>query len=234
MKRKYPLHKIIIFFLYSILIFRLTFLPCSFWPGFQNVYLFYGLGVLITVLTVRDFFASKYFIWVAAYISIMLLNYLFQPDLNLGNILSEGFTIYFTSAIAYFLFFKDGNETLCRWVLWEYIIILTIYSVQTYSFYQSNSTIVRASLMEYNYEKYLPFLMLGLTPYFFPHALSCVLPAFISGIRANNKIIKKNTFCHSVIVEHRINIHDSSNGCNVGCYFLNYHWNIIKQNELQT
>ena len=174
--------------LISYVVIGKMFIPAENLFIFSNEFIAYGVGVVACVLLTRNYFKSKVFFAFAAYVIVLLLNYFTETLVNLGNVLSESFTIIVTACFGYYLFYESDNKVLSRLLLFLTTIIIIVYSVMTFVFYQNNPGIMRSAAMSYNYEIYRPLFLQGLAPYTFPHALSCLLPALVLGVKGKQQI----------------------------------------------
>jgi O-antigen ligase len=160
-----------------------TFLPSANLAIYRNDYVVYAIGVVTCILLSLDFFRSRIFFVLACYVVILFLNYFFESFINLGNILSESFTIIVTACFCFNLFGNNYDKRLANCLTLLFGVIIVVYSIMTYIFYISNPGIMRAAAMARNYETYHPYFLRGLAPYSFPHALTCIIPALVLGIK---------------------------------------------------
>ena len=109
-----------------------------------------------------------------------------ETRINLGNILSESYTIIVTSCLAYYLLSYKRTQNLSKVIMWLFFIILGIYSVMTFYYSRTQPGIMRSAAMAYNQDIYESYFLRGLAHYQFPHAIACLIPAFVLGLKKGN------------------------------------------------
>lgn len=181
--------------LFGFIIIKFSFLPFSFLPVFRSAFLPYIVGIVASFYAAYSFVRTKKFLCMLCYIIAMIFNYIIGDDVNIGNILSESFTIWATAFLSYYLLEKSNQNYLSVFIIYFFLIITLIYTVQTFRFYQINSGIVRHAAMKRNFDAAFGMFVRGLVPYQFPHALSCVIPAFVLGIKINGQSLWKKLLC---------------------------------------
>lgn len=173
-------------FIYVILVF--TFRPITFFPGFNNPYIVYAIGVLGCLLVARDYVETKIFRYALFYVVVTFSNLLYDKSTNLGFILAEGFSILSTGFIA-FSVLEEGTkekERIVKYILFVFLAITVVYSVQTIRISRMWPGIMRTAAMKEFGDICRPYFILGLAPYAFPHAIPCLIPLMLMVVKNNS------------------------------------------------
>lgn len=181
----------IILLLFSFVVLYFTFMPFKIFLNFMG-YLPYGLGVIACLLASLRFVSTKMFVVAFIYTVVLLLNAHFKTFVNLGNVLSETSSILFTGFMVYYALKDDRTRKFKILIIILFSCIIVVYATQTFRFYLTTPGIMRWAAMERNYDDASVFFALGLAPYAFSHGLSCIIPAFVLGLKKqdNTRFIK--------------------------------------------
>lgn len=181
----------VILLLFSFVILYFTFVPFKVLFAFGGFYLPYAIGVIVCLLAAPMFVRTKMCVMALLYTVVLLLNVPFKTYVNLGNVLSETSSIVFTCFMVYYALKCDLSQRFLRTIVILFCIITSIYAIQTYVFFITFPGIMRWAAMLENQDDALPYFEMGLAPYAFPHGLSCIIPAFVLGLKSpknTNKI----------------------------------------------
>ena len=176
---------ILIMFVFVILL--LTFKPFSMALGIDNIIVTYSIVLIVLLYSSRDYFKTFFFKLSAIYFAVLLLNYFLESLVNLGNILSESFSIMAAGFMFYYGIKQDPKGKFVKILMYLFCIIVAIYSYRTYTIERGWPGIMRHAASALNQERVAYLFKDGLSPYAFPHALTCILPAFMLGIKINKK-----------------------------------------------
>ena len=179
---------LIILLLFVFVVVSFTFTPITYFPLFNREFIGYAIGVIASVFGAWRFVNDKRFVCVISYAIILLFNYYFEPHVNLGNILSESFTLICVAFMTYFVF-SNKSKLYNVIIIYFYLFILLFYTVQSFRLNQGFSGIMRYAAMPSHRSEAAAFFARGLSPYDFPHALTCIIPVFVFGIR--NRSLEK-------------------------------------------
>ena len=186
-KKKMSRKEIVILIMYVFVTLLLTFTPFSMILGMDNIIVSYSIVAIILVYSSRDYIKTTFFKLTLIYFVVLLLNYFLESLVNLGNILSESFSIFAAGFMFYYGIKQDPKGLFTKVLMYTFCIITVIYAYRTYSIERGWPGIMRHAASQLNYERVAYLFASGLSPYAFPHALTCVLPAFMLGIKINKK-----------------------------------------------
>lgn len=175
--------EMVILLLFSFVVLSFTFVPFKIYFSFLGIYLPYIIGVIACLLASPRFVSTRMFVMALIYTVVLLLNAHFKMFVNLGNVLSETSSILFTGFMIYYAFKNDCTRRFKNLIIILFGCITVLYAIQTFRFYLSNPGVMRWAAMERNYDDASGFFALGLAPYAFPHGLSCIIPAFVLGLK---------------------------------------------------
>ena len=181
-----PVLRYFIIFLYLFVVLGMTFTPMRIIPIFKNIFVVYGVGVFVSILAIPKYFRTKYFLMFGIYALILLSNYYFETLINLGNVLSESYIIIVTTCLAYYVITSKESRRLSSVLIWVFLGITLVYTVRTLHYSRSMRDIMRAAAMAYNAEIYEPFFLRGLAPFHFPHGITCLIPAYVLGMKTKS------------------------------------------------
>lgn len=193
-RRTTALNKYLIYLLYLFVILDFTFLPFSLrftWGGF---FLPYIVGLIVSLLAAYSFTGTKRFTFAFFYAFVIIINFFLKDNINLGNSLSESFSILCTAFMAHYMLNRIDLSK-CKWLTFIFVVITAVYTIRTFLYYLVFPGVMRFAAMANNYDAALPFFLRGLAPYSFPHAITCVLPAFVLGLKVPNQSRFKWIIC---------------------------------------
>lgn len=189
----------IILLIYLFVILYFTFLPFKLRFTFGGFFLPYVVGLIVSFIAAFSFTGTKRFAFAFMYAIVVILNFFFKDNINLGNSLAESFNVLCTAFMAcYVLNHKD--KTTYRFFTYTFTVITVIYAIRSYTYYLSFPGVMRFAAMSYNIDSALPFFLYGLAPYAFPHAITCLLPAFILGLKVKVQSLSKKTMSAILLV----------------------------------
>ena len=190
----------LVLFLYTFVVLHFTFTPVQYLVNLGSEYSPYFIGIIISFFVVFSYVRTKMFIPLILYIIIVFLDYLFKENINLGNSLAESFNLLVTAFMAYYVLTYSKSKIFMRLLLLLFVLITLVHTVQTFRFQLSFPGIMRFAAMKYNFEEALPLFIMGLAPYQFPHAITCVIPAFVLGLKIKNQEKKKKIICWVLLI----------------------------------
>ena len=186
-KKRMSGKEIAILIMYVFVILLLTFTPFSMALGMDNIIVSYSIVAIILVYSAKGFRKTTCFKLLVIYFAVLLLNFFLESLVNLGNILSESFSIFAAGFMFYYGIKQDPKGKFTKILMYLFCIIVVIYSYRTYSIERGWPGIMRHAASALNQERVAYLFEDGLSPYAFPHALTCVLPAFMLGFKINKK-----------------------------------------------
>ena len=179
--------EIAILIMYVFVILFLTFTPFSLALGLDNIIVSNSIVLVVLLYSSRDFLKTKFFKLSIIYFFVLLLNFIFESNVNLGNILSESFSIIAAGFMSYYAIKQDPKGIFIKILMYVFCVVIVIYAYRTYIIEQGWPGVMRHAAMAYNKERVAHLFTTGLSPYPFPHALTCILPAFMLGIKINKR-----------------------------------------------
>lgn len=192
--------EMMILLLFSFVVLAFTFIPFRIPLTFLGKYLHFGIGVITCLLASPKFLKTKMFGVALMYTVVLLLNASYKTFVNLGNVLSETSSIIITGFMIYYAFKADYTRKFRLLIVILFSFITVVYAIQTFRFYLTNPGIMRWAAMERNYDDASVFFALGLAPYAFPHGLSCIIPAFVLGLKNQENSFKIKAFSLAMLI----------------------------------
>ena len=195
-KEKY---RYLFFFLFLLVILEFTFLPFRLRLAFIGDILPYIFGIAISLLAASSFVGTKRFVLASIYACVIISNFFLKDNINLGNSLAESFNILCTAFMAHYIL-KRIDMDKCRWFTCAFIALIAVYAICSFGFYLTFPGIIRYASTRVNYDRALPYFLMGLSPYSFPHALVGIIPALVLGLKVRGQSKIKKVLCVSTLV----------------------------------
>lgn len=198
MTEKKEQNKYLFSFLYLLVILCFTFLPLRLRLSFINDTVLYVFGVTVSLMAAYSFVRTRRFVFAFIYASVIIINFFLKNNINLGNSLAESFNILCTAFMAHYLL-NNLDMGKCRWFSIVFIALVAVYAISTFGFYLVFPGVMRFAAMRENFDRALPFFLRGLSPYAFPHALTCVIPAMVMGLKIHDQSTTKKVLCAATL-----------------------------------
>lgn len=176
----------LIILLYLFVILEFTFLPFSLRFTFGGFFFRYVIGLITSLVAAYSFVRTRRFVFAFIYCLVVILNFFVKDNINLGNSLAESFNILCAAFMAHYVF-SQRESIKYRFFTYVFIGITTVYTVRTFLYYLSFPDVMRFAAMAINFDRALPLFLNGLSPYAFPHAITCLLPAFVLGLKVKEQ-----------------------------------------------
>lgn len=184
------------------MIVLLTFTPAvAYFPFVSRVWLILSIGLLASFIATPNFYQTKRFYIFALYALLIFVN-VSSGDEYFNNNSFVGELGYLLLPILMFQYCITGRkgDTFQNWVLLIMLIILTIETISTLVLDIESPGVVRNSFREASFSRnasigesrktyLIQYYRMGMTNYWFPHAVPILIPSTIYGI----KISKNNT-----------------------------------------
>ena len=181
--------------LFPLLIALCTFIVFRSWPLLEREWLVQGVTFIVTFFIVQQFYYSRSFFYVILYCLVLFLNVLGGDALyeDYNTVALEMFKYCIPGAITYYLLkTKDIKGIQNTVILFLALIVFT--TVSSFIINLSFPGIIRIYVGYINghedQSQFLPFLRLGMSNYYLPHALPVLIPALFLGV--SNRDLKKS------------------------------------------
>ena len=179
--------------LYLLIILSLTYSAAHYWPILRYAMLFIIIGFGLPLLLSRKFFSTKMFWWWLVYIFVVAINVVIGDKYfdSVMRLLYEAAYLFIPTSMMYYAFSSD--DTLFRKrSLMLFFVILVLTTIATAYIYYLYPGVIR-HVFRYSEQEnegfYDSLYKMGLMKYSLPHALSCLIPVIILGLK--NHTIKR-------------------------------------------
>lgn len=183
--------------LFPILIALCTFMVFRSWPLLEREWLVQGVTFLVTIFMVHKFYVSRSFIYIVLYCLVLFLNVLSGDELYVDyvTVVLEMFKYSIPGAITYFLL-KTSNIREIKNTVFVFFALIVITTVSSFIINLSFPGIIRIYVSYINghedQSQFIPYLRMGMSNYYLPHALPVLIPALFVGVtnRSLNKYVR--------------------------------------------
>lgn len=165
------------------------------WPILEREWLIQGITFFITLFTVSKFYTSRIFFFVLFYCIVLCLN-VFAGDTLYDDyvvVVLELFKYCIPAAITYY-FLKTDNKKGIKVSVYLFLGLTVFTTVSSFIISLSFPGIIRLYVSHVNghldLSEFTPFLRLGMSNYYLPHALPVLIPALFVGVL--NRSYKKS------------------------------------------
>ena len=165
------------------------------WPILERDWLIQGITFFITLFTVSKFYTSRIFFFVVFYCIVLCLN-VFAGDTLYDDyvvVVLELFKYCIPAAITYY-FLKTDNKKGIKVSVYLFLGLTVFTTVSSFIISLSFPGIIRLYVSHVNghldLSEFTPFLRLGMSNYYLPHALPVLIPALFVGVL--NRSYKKS------------------------------------------
>lgn len=177
--------------LFPILITLCTFTVFRSWPLLERDWLIQGITFFITLFTISRFYTSRIFFFIVFYCSVLCLNVLAGDTLydDYVVVVLELFKYCIPAAITYY-FLKTNNKKGIEITVYLFLSLIVFTTISSFIISLSFPGVIRLYVSHVNghldISEFTPFLRLGMSNYYLPHALPVLIPALFVGVLNRN------------------------------------------------
>ena len=161
-------------------------------PYAQRKWLFMAVGMVYAIFLQNSFYGSKRFMWLVAYIIIVLLNMVSGDKYfhDVGTVGFEFFVLGFPAVVASYSLTMPNRKDM-GFVLMSFFVVLLFSTVASFlidTFLLPNAIrmMTRYSITLKDMSTVYAYYRMGLSSYAFPHALPVLIPPAVMGIKNKN------------------------------------------------
>lgn len=161
------------------------------WPFLEREWLIQGITFIITFFAVNKFYTSRSFIYVILYCIVLLINVLWGDTLykDYVTVIIELFKYCVPGAITYYLL-KTNDIKGIKNTVYLFFALIVFTTVSSFVINLSFPGVIRIYVGYINghqdQSQFIPYLRMGMSNYYLPHALPVLIPALFLGVTNRN------------------------------------------------
>ena len=171
-------------FLLILVIISFSYYPMRSLPILNRGITSYFVGIIFSVICIPTYLKTRNALYVLAYILVVFVNHFVgnKTVLTIGAALTESISIFFPAAIFY-LIMTRRDKLYNSVLLYTFITVVAITTVQSYILDEINPGIIRATVNMEDESEMATLFAKGLSSYQLPHALPLLIPPCIMVIK---------------------------------------------------
>lgn len=177
--------------LYPILFFFATSMFIRSWvPAFHSSWPTLLAGCLLSVIVIPQFFRTRWFLYIAVYSFVVVLNWLLGDRFfnNPMLVFNEIAILFLFSSFCYYIY-KSNDNSCVMLTFGMMIVLLGIAAVGSYIVNKISPSIIREATyleVQEDYDTLIGYYRMGLSNYLLPHGILAIIPPLILLIKRSN------------------------------------------------